>query len=137
MTEIHVTWLQDLQFVATDSTNHSVVMSRPGEGSVGMKPSELLLVALAGCTGVDVVNIVFKKRVKLTGVRINVSGEQAPDPPWPFQKIHIHYEVSGSGISTEAVERAIKLSAEKYCSVAATLRPTVAITQDYEIKELG
>jgi putative redox protein len=137
MSEVHVTWLQDLQFVATDSTNHSVVMSRPGEGSVGMKPSELLLVSLAGCTGFDVVNILLKKRAKLTGARIHATGEQASDPPWPFQKIHIHYELIGYGLSTTAVEQAIRLSEEKYCSVSATLRPTVTLTWDYEVREPG
>jgi len=135
MAEVHVNWLQDLQFVATDSTNHSVVMSRPGEGCVGMKPSDLLLVALAGCTGFDVVNILLKKRAKLTAARIRASGEQASEPPWPFRRIHIHYELIGYGLSTKAVEQAIELSEQKYCCVAATLRPTVTLTRDFEVRE--
>jgi putative redox protein len=133
MAEAQVTWLQDFQFVGTDSTNHSVVMSKPGEDSIGMKPSELLLVALAGCTSVDVVNILQKKRLKLAGLRVKVSGEQAPLPPWAFEKIHIHYEIAGTDISEKDVERAISLSEEKYCSVSATLEAKAKITWDYEI----
>jgi putative redox protein len=133
MAEAQVTWIQDFQFVGSDSTNHSVILSTPGEDSIGMKPSELLLVSLAGCTSVDVVNILHKKRVKLGGLRVKVSGEQAPLPPWTFEKFHIHYEVTGKDISEKDVERAITLSEEKYCSVSATLRAAAKITQDYEI----
>jgi putative redox protein len=135
MAEAQVTWIQDFQFVGSDSTNHSVILSKPGEDSIGMKPSELLLVALAGCTSVDVVNILRKKRVKLSGLRVKVSGEQAPLPPWAFEKFHIHYEVTGKDISERDVERAITLSEEKYCSVSATLKAAAKITWDYEIVE--
>ena len=133
MAEAQVTWLQDLQFVGSDSTNHSVVISKKGKDSIGMKPSELLLVALAGCTGFDVVNILRKKRVKMTGLRIKVKAEQAPLPPWAFEKFHIHYEVAGTDIREKDVERAITLSEEKYCSVSATLKAGAKITWDYEI----
>lgn len=87
-----------------------------------MKPSELLLVALAACTAVDVVEILRKKRQDLQGLRITVSGEQDADPPWTFRRIHIHYALRGAGLTSEGVEQAIRLSEEKYCSVAATLR---------------
>jgi putative redox protein len=133
MGEVQVTWVQDMQFVGTDSTQHSVVMSAPGEKSVGMKPSELLLVSLAGCTGVDVVNILRKKRLHLSNLHITVTGEQDPKPPWTFRKMHIHYRVTGKGLSAKAVEQAIQLSEEKYCSIAATLRAGVEISWDYEI----
>jgi putative redox protein len=133
MAEAKVTWLQDFQFVGTDSTNHSVVLSKPGEDSVGMKPSELLLVSLAGCTGVDVVNILKKKRIDLKGFSVKVSAEQAPLPPWIFEKIHLHYQIVATDISEKDVERAIKLSEEKYCSVSATLKGIAKITWDYEI----
>jgi putative redox protein len=135
MAEAQVTWIQDFQFVGSDSTNHSVIMSKPGEDSIGMKPSELLLVALAGCTSVDVVNILRKKRLNLRGLRVHVRGEQAPLPPWAFEKFHIHFEVTGKDISEKDVERAITLSEEKYCSVSATLKAKAKITWDYEIVE--
>ncbi len=134
MAQVTVTWLQNLQFVGTDSTKHSVVLSGTGpEDGIGMKPSELLLISLGACTAYDVVNILRKKREKLQDVRLIVDGEQDIEAPWPFRKIHLHYEVSGRGLAPEAVEQAIKLSEEKYCSVAATLRAGVEITFDYEI----
>ena len=83
--------------------------------------------------GADVVNILRKKRLTLTGFRVKVQGEQAPTPPWAFQKIHIHYEVEGPDIRDKDVERAIELSEEKYCSVSATLKPQVEITWDYAL----
>ena len=134
MGEIGLTWVQNLQFVGTDSTKHSVVLSGTGpEDGIGMKPSELLLVSLGSCTAVDVVNILRKKRQKITGLRVTVSGEQAPDPPWVFQKFHIHYEVTGHGLKPDAVEKAIRLSEEKYCSVSATLSRGAEVSYDYEI----
>ncbi len=137
MGQVQVTWLQNLQFVGTDSTKHSVVLSGSGpDDGTGMKPSELLLVALGGCTGYDVVNILSKKRQKLTGLRIAVSGEQHSDPPWSFHTIHIHYEVTGHGLDPAAVEQAIKLSEEKYCSVSATLAHAATITYDFTIVDV-
>ncbi len=133
MAEASVTWVKDFRFVGTDSTNHSVVLSKPGEGSVGMKPSELLLVALASCTAVDVVNILRKKRLTLFNLRVEVKGEQAPTPPWAFEKIHLHFAVEGPDILEKDVERAIELSEEKYCSISATLKPQVKITWDYQL----
>ena len=129
-----VTWYGGNKFVGTDSTNHSVVISTPGEG-VGMKPSELLLVALASCTAVDVVDILAKKRTPLESLEISVSGEQDADPPWPFRKIHLKYVVKGNGLTPKNVEAAIALSEEKYCSVAATVRGVAEITTSYEILE--
>ena len=89
-----VKWIGGKQFVGIDLTHHSVVLSTADEG-VGMKPSELLLVAVASCTAVDVVEILEKKRMPLTHLEINVSGEQDQDPPWTFRKIHIHYRIGG------------------------------------------
>lgn len=119
-------------FIGIDSTNHSVVLSTPGDG-VGMKPSELLLVAVGSCTAVDVVNILEKKRFQLNSLEISVSAEQDDDPPWTFRKIHIHYKIQGAELTDKAVEQAIQLSEEKYCSVSATVRATAEITTSYEI----
>jgi putative redox protein len=127
-----VEWIGGKRFIGIDSTQHSVVLSTPDEG-VGMKPSEVLLVALAACTAVDVVEILRKKRLELRGLSISAEGEQDAEPPWTFRQIHLHYRLYGPDLTVEAVEQAIRLSEEKYCSVAATLRPTAEITYDYEI----
>ncbi|RLC62963.1 MAG: peroxiredoxin, partial [Chloroflexi bacterium] len=107
------------------------------ENGTGVSPSQLLLVALGGCTGYDVVSILEKKRQRLTGLEITVTGEQEADPPWAYRKIHVHYEVRGRGLDEGAVHKAIKLSEQKYCSVAATLRHAAEITYDYTIVEEG
>ena len=129
-----VKWIQGKQFVGIDSTQHSVVLSTADEG-VGIKPSDLLLIAVGSCTAVDVVEILTKKRMPLTRLEIRVSGEQDQDPPWTFRKIHMHFTVGGLNLTEKAVTQAIQLSEEKYCSVAATLRDTAQITTDFEIIE--
>ncbi len=127
-----VKWISGKQFVGIDSTRHSVVLSTPDEG-VGIKPSELLLLAVASCTAVDVVEILAKKRMPLDHLEIQCTGEQDQDPPWTFRKIHLRYIVGGKGLTEKAVAQAIQLSEEKYCSVAATIRATAEITTDFEI----
>jgi putative redox protein len=134
--EVSVKWVEKRQFVGTDSSKHSVVMSsQDEENSTGMKMSELMLVALGGCTSYDVVGILEKKRQKVTGLKVTVTWEQDEDPPWTFRKIHLHYEVRGKGLKEKAVDSAIKLSEEKYCSVGATLRGKAEITHDFVIVE--
>ena len=133
---VHVTWVQKRQFVGSDSSRHSVVMSsQDEENGVGMSPSQLLLVGLGGCTGYDVVDILLKKRQQLTGMEVVVTGEQEEDPPWPYRKINVHYILRGKGLREKAVQDAIALSEEKYCSVAATVRGVAEITQEYTIVE--
>lgn len=129
MANATIRWISGKKFIGTDSTNHSVVISTPDEG-IGMKPSELLLVALASCTAVDVVEILHKKRVDLTGLEISASGEQQADPPWTFRKVHLVYRIHGKGITPEAAEMAVRLSEEKYCSVSATIRGVAEITTE-------
>ena len=127
-----VKWIEGKQFIGIDSTHHSVVLSTPDEG-IGIKPSELLLIALASCSSVDVVEILAKKRMTLTHLEISSSAEQDQDPPWTFRKIHMHYKIGGKNLTEKAVAQAIQLSEEKYCSVAATIRATAHITTDFEI----
>jgi putative redox protein len=134
MSSASVQWIGGKQFVGVDSTHHAVVISTPDEG-VGMKPSELLLVALASCTAVDVVEILAKKRTPINRLEISASAEQDQDAPWTFRKIHLHYKVGGAGLTAKAVEQAIQLSEEKYCSVAATVRGVAEISWDFEIVE--
>jgi len=134
MSNAKVKWIGGKQFVGQDSTRHSVVLSTPDEG-VGIKPSELLLISLASCSAVDVVEILEKKRMPLTTLEIDVRGEQDQDPPWTYRKMMIHYQVAGNALTNKAVDQAIHLSLEKYCSVAATLRATCQIIPSYEIIE--
>jgi putative redox protein len=134
MGQVQVTWVQNEQFVGMDSTKHSIVLSTSSEGT-GSKPSDLLLIALGACSGVDVVGILNKKRQKFSGLQIKVSGEQDADPPWTFRKIHVEYVVRGRGLSEKAVQQAIELSETKYCSVAATVRGVAEITSSYQIVE--
>ncbi len=136
MGTVRVKWLEKLQFVGIDSTRHSVVMSSPDEeNGVGMKPSELLLVALGGCTAYDVVNILTKKRVRLSGLEVELSGEQEAEPPWTFRRIHMTYRLRGRGLTDKAVREAIELSKTKYCSVGATLAHAAEITYDFFVEE--
>jgi len=130
-----VRWVTGHQFIGVDSTNHSVVLSSPSDG-VGMKPSDMLLVALASCTAVDIVDILAKKRLDLAGLQVSVNGEQDADPPWTFRKIKMHFCLSGKNLPEKAVSQAIQLSEEKYCSVAATIRPTAEISYDFEIQNI-
>lgn len=129
-----VRWIGGKQFVGIDSTNHSVVLSTADE-NVGMKPSELLLVALASCTAVDVVEILQKKRMPLASLETETRGEQDTQNPWPFRKIHLVYRLRGQNLDAQSVEQAIRLSEEKYCSVAATVRGVAEITYSFEILE--
>jgi putative redox protein len=134
--EVNLTWVQKKQFVGTDSSKHSVVISsQDQENGTGMKPSDLLLLSLAACSAYDVVNILVKKKLNLTGLAVNVAGEQEPDPPWPFHRITMEFVVRGTGLTDKAVANAIHLSESKYCSVAATLRPAAEIITSYQIIE--
>jgi putative redox protein len=129
-----IKWIQHQQFVAIDSSKHSVVLSTQDEANgVGCKPSDMLLIALGACTAVDVVEILAKKRTPLSDLNIAVSGEQDPEPPWTFRKIHMHFALRGAGLTPHGVEQAIRLSEEKYCAVAATIRGVAHITWDYEL----
>ncbi|TKJ31842.1 MAG: osmotically inducible protein OsmC [Chloroflexi bacterium B3_Chlor] len=132
--QARVKWIGEGEFVGTDSTKHSLIMSsQDEENATGLKPSELLLIALGGCTGLDVVSILKKRRQTLTGLEINVTGEQDPDPPWAFRKIRLEYALRGTELSEPAIERAIKLSEEKYCSVGATVSGMAEVTSSFTI----
>ncbi len=138
MGTVRVKWLEKLQFVGVDSTKHSVVMSSADEeNGIGVKPGELMLIGLGGCTAYDVVNILTKKRAHLTGLEVTVSGEQLPDPPWTYTHIHLTYRLRGRGLSEKAVRDAIELSKTRYCSVGTTLAKAVELTYDFVIEEEG
>ncbi len=133
MGEAMVRWIGGHQFLGIDSTRHSVVLSSPDE-DVGMKPSELLLVALAGCSAFDVVDILQKKRLRLMGLEIKVEGEQDPEPPWAFRKIRLEYVVRGPNIPEKAVAQAIELSEKKYCSVMATVSGVAEVSSQFRVE---
>ena len=129
-----VKWLSEKHFVGVDSGGHSVVLSGQ-KGGIGVSPSQMLLVALASCSSVDVVEILKKKRKKLTLLEVTATGEQDPEPPWAYRKIHLAYRLGGRGLTDKAVSQAIELSHEKYCSVAATVRGVAKITTEFKIEK--
>lgn len=133
MAKAVVKWIEGKTFMGIDSTDHAVVLSSPAEG-VGMKPSELMLVALGACSSVDVVGILEKRKVTLTHYEVQVSAEQDEDPPWTFRKIHLKYILAGKDLNEKDVQKAIELSEGKYCSVAATLKGKAEITTEYVIE---
>jgi putative redox protein len=118
------------QCVATGSGGHTVVMDAPlGRTEwAGIKPSELLLAALAGCTGVDFVRILAKRRQRVSSVSAEVHGEQDKDPPWAFRSIELVFTVRGDRLNQDAVDHALTLAAERYCSVGATLGAAVTVS---------
>ena len=132
MAEVNVRWVSERNFVGTDSAGHSVVLSGQKK-AIGVSPSQMLLVALAACSSVDVVEILEKKRKKLTLCEVRAAGEQDPEPPWAYRSIHVKYRIGGKDLTAKAVEQAIRLSQDKYCSVAATVRGVAEITTDFEI----
>ena len=122
------------QFVVSTGSNHHLVIDDP-QGATGPKPIELVAVALAGCTAFDVINILRKKRQQVTGYEVRIEAEQATTPPQVFTDVRIHHIVTGFDVSPAAVEDAIRLSEEKYCSVGAMIGKTAHIHADYEILE--
>lgn len=133
MAEAKVRWITGHQFIGIDSTHHSVVLSSPEE-NIGMKPSDLLLVALAACSAYDVVEILQKKRLRLVGLDVQVQGEQDTEPPWAFRRIQLEYRVRGRDISERAVAQAIELSEKKYCSVLATISGVTEVRSHFQIE---
>ena len=128
-------WRQDMTFDAQTTTGHQLVIDTipPNGNDNGPKPVELLLTALAGCTAMDVLSILQKKREPVEGLEVLVEGERASEHPRVYTEIQVVYRVRGN-VSADAVARAIELSETKYCSVHATLRHTAHITTRYEIE---
>jgi putative redox protein len=132
MSKTTVRWITGQQFIGIDSTNHSVVLSTPSEG-IGMKPSDLLLVALSSCIAVDVVEIIAKKRMHLESLEIAADGQQDQNPPWTFRAIDLLFTLRGKGLVEKDIAQAIELAENKYCSVGATIRGTAQITTRFVI----
>ncbi len=136
--EAKVTLVKDMRFDGKATSGHTLIMDADdssGGHNAGFNPMELLLVGFGGCSGMDVISILRKKKQPVAGLEINVTGDQTDDYPKIYRKIHIEYVVKGKGIAKEAVERAIQLSLDKYCSVGATLGKAGTISHSYKIIE--
>jgi len=131
-----ITLVHGMQFVGSADSGHEVVMdasSNVGGNNTGARPMELLLIAFGGCSGMDVISVLRKKKQDVSKFEIDVHGEMAEATPHYYTALHIEYVVKGKDISEEAVKRAIELSLEKYCSVGATLGKAAKITHSYRI----
>ena len=123
-------------FVGISPSGHAITLDTDHERSSAPSPVELLLLALGSCTGIDVVSILQKKRLKVSAYRIEVSGKRRDEHPRSYRSMTVHHVITGQDIPPKAVEQAIELSETTYCSVAATLRPTVEIHSSFEIIEV-
>ncbi|HSD92347.1 MAG TPA: OsmC family protein [Methyloceanibacter sp.] len=135
-----VKWVEGRTFIGESGTGHSIVLGTShgdSERSPGPSAMELVLIGLGGCSAYDVVSILEKGREAVEDVTIELDAERAPEPPKVFTRIHLHYVVKGRGLARAKVERAIQLSAEKYCSASAMLAKTAAITHDFELVDTG
>ena len=120
-------------FIGTSPSGHAQAIDTKGDRKAAPTPMEMLLTAVGACTGIDVVSILEKKRQIVIDYKVEVTGTRRSEHPRSYNKIHVHHIVYGRNVSAQAVEQAIKLSDEKYCSVAATVRPTAEITTSFEI----
>lgn len=125
----------DQFFIATSPSGHAFAVDVNADRKAAPTPMEMLLVSVAACTGADVISILQKKRQEVTDYRIEVRGERREEHPRAYTNFYVHHIVTGRGVSEQAVARAIELSDTKYCSVAATVRPTAEIVTSYEIRE--
>jgi putative redox protein len=136
MGTVIIRWVDRTLMLGTDSNGHSIVIGRSPENHdtfIGVKPSDLLLLSIASCTAYDVLEILSKQREPLKDLKVLCSGEQESEPPYTFTKIHLQYQVEGN-VDKSKLERAIRLSEEKYCSVINTLQQGVPVSSDYEIQ---
>ena len=135
-TEITAVWKGDLTFVGQNTSGGTVQMG-PMDGRPGVGPMQLLLVGLAGCTGMDIIAILKKKRARVTDMQVRVKGERAADYPKIWNAIRIQYLLWGEELCTKDVEQAIRLSETKYCSVGAMLGRSAQLTSEYRILKPG
>ena len=136
--KVRVKWLENVSFVAESESGHAFVMDGAPEGggrNLGPRPMETVLMGTGGCTAYDVVHILRKSRAPVTHCEVQIEAERATEDLKVFTKIHFHFVVTGKGLKPQVVERAVALSAEKYCSASIMLGKTAAITHDFEIVE--
>lgn len=133
-----VKWVEGIAFMGESDSGHALIMDgAPDAGgrNLGPRPMEMLLLGAGGCTSIDVIMILQKSRQDVTDCQVEITAERATDHPKVFTRIHMHFIVSGRRLKSDTVERAIKLSAEKYCSASIMLGQTAAMSHDFEIVE--
>lgn len=133
-----IKWVQDATFIGESGSGHAVVMDGPpdhGGRNLGVRPMEMLLLGLGGCTAFDVVHILKKSRQLVTDCVAEIEAQRTSEDPKVFSTIHVHFTVTGKGLDDKRVARAVQLSAQKYCSASIMLGKTATITHDYEIQE--
>jgi putative redox protein len=135
-----IKWVENVSFIAESGSGHAFLMDGAPEGggrNMGPRPMEVVLMGTGGCTAYDVVHILRKSRAPVTDCVVEIDAERAEEDPKVFTKIHFHFVVTGTGLKPAQVERAVHLTAEKYCSASIMLGKTAAITHDFEIRETG
>jgi putative redox protein len=134
--KVRIKWIEGVSFVGESETGHAVVLDGAPENggrNIGMRPMEMLLIGMGACTSFDVVLILKKARQPIVDCVADITAERADEIPKVFTKIHVHFVIAGDHLNAAQVERAVKLSAEKYCSASIMLSKSVEITHDYEI----
>ena len=135
-----VKWIENVTFVAETGSGHSVVMDGPPERggcNIGIRPMEMVLSGMGGCTAFEVLHILNKARQPVSDCEVELAAERAEQDPKVFTCIHVHFIVTGNGLKEKPVRRAVQLSAEKYCAASLMLDKSVVITHDFEIREPG
>lgn len=132
--EARVKWVEDLSFVGESSSGHQIMMDG-NSGDKAPSPMEMLLIAAGGCSAIDVVSILRKGRHQVTDCEVKLTSERREEAPRLFTDINLHFIVSGKELTDKIVERAVQLSAEKYCSVSLMLGKAANITHSFEIKD--
>ncbi|MEO8157367.1 MAG: OsmC family protein [Betaproteobacteria bacterium] len=136
--KVRVKWIENVAFLAETESSHAIVMDGAPEGggrNLGPRPMETVLAGTGGCTAYDVMTILKKARQDISDCVVEIEAERAAADPKVFTRIHFHFVITGRNIKREHVERAIHLSAEKYCSASIMLGKTAGITHDFEIVE--
>jgi len=138
MMKARIKWIEGAAMLGEAGSGHGVLMDGPpdfGGRNLGVRPMEMLLLGMGGCTQFDVLLILRKARQEVTDCVVELEAERAETDPKVFTRIHAHFILTGKGLSEKQVERAIKLSAEKFCSASIMLGATATITHDFEIRE--
>ena len=133
-----VKWIEDAHFAGESESGHAIMMDGAPEGgghNLGPRPMETVLIGTGGCTAYDVVHILKKTRAAVTDCMVEIDAARAAEDPKVFTRIHFHFIVTGKALKAQQVERAIRLSAEKYCSASIMLAKTAEITHDFELRE--
>lgn len=135
--DVKIKWVDGVSFIGESETGHAVVLDGAPENggrNIGMRPMEMLLIGMGACTSFDVVTILKKARQPIIDCVAEIHADRADEIPKVFTKIHVHFVVTGNNLNETQVERAVKLSAEKYCSASIMLSKACEITHDYEIR---